>query len=199
VARVLPALVVAALLLSACVRIEQQSVEVTAGTVSPELRGAKWAHLPISYCTVRNEQGGFMDYRTFVALTQRAMAGWGVPTAYDGDCGHGIIEGDGQNEIGWGDLGNEPGHLGEAGNTNIRYRSTLAGGPPDIVEADITIERTPSRGRDTEACLYTTLLHEAGHLFGVQHLDAGAVMSPVIENCLQALTPADLAAIAELY
>jgi len=63
----------------------------------------------------------------------------------------------------------------------------------------VTIEREPARGRDGIECLYTTLLHETGHVFGVPHLEASTVMSPVITDCLQALTPADIAAIEALY
>ncbi len=187
------------LLLTACVSLQQQRVEITPGTVPPEIRGARWTDPPVSYCTVRDNEGGFVDYQTFVELTKRAISQWGVPTAYMGDCGHAITAGDGTNEIGWGDLGGAPNNLNEAGNTNLRYRSTLGGGSPEIVEADITIERTPAQGRGTEDCLYTTLMHETGHLFGVQHLGSSTVMSPVITDCLQELTPDDLAAIHQLY
>jgi hypothetical protein len=190
--------VVLLLLLTSCVSLQQQKIEVTPGTVPPEIQGARWPDMPVSYCTVRDDQGGFVDYQTFVRLLQQAISQWGVPTAYSGDCGHAIEAGDGTNEVGWGDLG-APSNLNEAGNTNIRYRSTPGRGTPDIVEADITIERTPAAGRDTEDCLFTTLLHETGHLLGVQHLDASTVMSPVISDCIQELTPDDQAAIHALY
>lgn len=188
-----------ALVFLGCIEVvRQERIEVTPGTVPPEIQGARWPELPISYCTVNDGEGGFVDYQTFVAMTQRAVAAWGVEAVYDGDCGHGIDPGNDANEIGWGNLAANPSNLNEAGNTNLRYRSAL-GGPPDIVEADITIEREPAHGRGTEECLYTTLLHETGHLFGLPHLDQLTVMSPVITDCLQELTQADRAAIQERY
>jgi hypothetical protein len=127
------------------------------------------------------------------------MAAWGVPTSFLGDCDGPLVEGNGVNEVAWGTLPGDPGQLSEAGESSIRYRSRLFGGPPSIVEADVTIERDPAGGRDTAECLYTTLLHEAGHVFGVPHLDVSTVMSPVITDCLQELTPADHAALSGLY
>ena len=187
-----------ALLLGACVSV-QQRVEVTPGTVSPQIVGAKWPQTPVAYCIVRDDEGGYVDYDTFVALTQRAMAAWGVPTTFAGECDGSMRLGDGQNEIGWGDLGGDPGNLTEAGRTDLRYRSGILGSPPDIIEADITIERVPAQGKATQQCLYTAILHETGHLFGLTHSSAGTIMAPVISDCLQAPTPADLAALNKLY
>jgi hypothetical protein len=188
-----------ALASSACIRVHQQQVEVTPGTVPAEVEGAKWPDMPIAYCIVAQGQGGFVSNETLVALTQRALEAWGVATSYEGECGGPLTHGNGRNEIGWGELGGDPLSLAEAGNTNIRYRSSLLGGAPDIIEADITIEREPPRGKATEECLYTTLLHETGHVLGLPHLDASTVMAPVIQDCLQELTPVDLTAINELY
>ena len=197
--RLLATLLTTPVLLTACIEIRSETpVEVTPGTVPPEIRDARWPETPVSYCTVPGEDG-FVDYETFVRLTQEAVAAWGVPTTYEGDCSEGITAGNGTNQIGWGDLGGAPNSVNEAGNTNIRYRSRLDGQPPDIIEADITIERQPTSGRDTEECLYTTLLHESGHLFGLPHLDQSTVMSTVITECRQELTPADRNAIEELY
>jgi hypothetical protein len=185
--------------LAACVEIRQQQVEVAPGTVPPEIRGAAWPDLPVAYCIVRDAQGGFVDHDTLVALVQQAFAAWGVPTAYEGECNGPLVHNNGRNELGWGDLEGYPDDLTEAGNTNIRYRSSLFGGSPDITEADVTIHRIAASGKGTEACLYTTLLHEAGHVLGLPHLAAGTVMSPVITDCLDALTPADLAERDALY
>lgn len=193
-------LLVLSVLLIGCIEVvRQEQIEVTPGVVPAEIRGATWPDTPVSYCTVNDDEGGFVDYGTFVELTRRAVAAWGVDSAYEGDCGHGIEPGNGTNEVGWGVLSRDPSSLNEAGNTNIRYRSGPGGGPPDIIEADITIEREAAPGRDSVECLYTTLLHEAGHLFGVPHLDQTTVMSPVISDCHQELTQADLDAIRELY
>lgn len=193
-------IVLASLAATACITIvEEAPIEVTPGVVPEEIRDASWPRTPVTYCIVRDEEGGFADHETFASLTQRAVAAWGIPSAYTGDCDGPITAGNGVNEIGWGDLGSGVQNLSEAGNTSIRYRSTPSGGPPDIIEADITIAREPARGRDNDECLYTTLLHEVGHLFGVPHLEAGTVMSPVISDCLQELTPGDIEAIQRLY
>jgi hypothetical protein len=185
--------------LTACVEVQQRRVEVTPGTVPPEIRGARWPDMPIEYCVVRDGRGGFVDHETFVALTQQAFVAWGVETAFDGDCNGPIAHNNGRNEIGWGDLAGNPNDLTEAGNTNLRYRSTLLGGPPDITEADVTIHRNPASGKGNETCLLATLLHETGHVLGLPHLGRGTVMSPVITDCLAAPTPDDLAALRELY
>lgn len=195
----LAAFVVLAVSLGACIEFRQRRVEVAPGTVPPEIQGARWPDLPIAYCIVQGQQAGFVDDETFVALTQRAFATWGVPTAYEGDCGHPITDGNDQNEIGWGDLEGNPTSLTEAGNTNLRYVSSPFGGAPDITEADITVHREPAHGRDTEECLFTTLLHETGHVIGLTHSAQDTVMSPVIEDCLQEPTPADRAALDALY
>jgi hypothetical protein len=185
--------------LAGCIEIRQQQIEVTPGTVPPEIRGATWPDLPIAYCIVRDPLGGFVDHDRFVALTQQAFAAWGVPTTYEGECDGPLAHNNDRNEIGWGDLESNPDDLTEAGNTNLRYRSTLLGGTPDITEADVTIHRVPASGKDTEACLYTTLLHETGHVIGLPHLGADTLMSPVITDCIAAPTPADLAERDELY
>jgi hypothetical protein len=186
-------------LLAACIEIRQQAVEVAPGTVPPEIRGARWPDLPIGYCIVRDPEGGFVDHDAFAALVQQAFSAWGVPTAYEGECDGPLVHNNGRNEVSWGDLDVTPDELTEAGNTNLRYRSTPFGGPPDITEADVTIHRMPASGKGTEACLYTTLLHETGHVLGLPHLGADTVMSPVISDCLDAPTPADLAKRDELY
>jgi len=187
-----------ALLLCACVVVEQR-LQFTPEPVPTEIRGARWRQTPITYCIVREGEGGFVEHDTFVTLAGLAMAAWGLPTTYQGACAGSITADNGTNEIGWGDLSGDPGRLTEAGKTYIRYRSNPLGGPPEITEADVTIERRPARGRDTEECLYTTLLHESGHILGVPHLSMSTVMAPVISDCLQQLTPADRAALDELY
>jgi hypothetical protein len=189
---------VAVLLLCACVEV-QHRVEVTPQSLPPEIQGARWPRTPIVYCVVRDSPEGFVPHEALVALVQRAIEAWGLPSAFNGDCPGPITHGNGINEIGWGDLPGEPAALTEAGQTNLRYQSGADGGPPDIVEADVTIERRPARGKDTETCLYTTLLHETGHVLGVPHLGVSTVMAPVITECVQELTATDRAALEELY
>ena len=174
-------------------------MQATPEPVPTQILGARWPETPIAFCIVRQGPEGYVDHETFVILARRAIEAWGLPTAFQGDCGGPITPDNGANEIGWGDLPGDPEGLTEAGETHIRYRSDRLGGPPDIIEADVTIERRPARGRDTEECLYTTLLHEAGHVFGVPHLTMSNVMAPIIADCIQELTPADHAALDELY
>jgi hypothetical protein len=185
------------LLVCGCVEL-QSSFEVTPRPLPTEVQGATWPRTPVTYCVVRGEEGGFVPHETFAGLAQDAMAAWPLPTAFQGECPGPVTGGNGINEIGWGDLPGEPATLTEAGQTSLRYLSD-GRGPPDIVEADVTIERLPGIGKATEACLYTTLLHEAGHMLGVPHLATSNVMSPVITDCIQELTPADRAALEALY
>lgn len=194
-----PALVVLVGLLflsAACIEVERQ-VEISPESVPERIRGARWAEAPVSYCVARDGQSGFVDDAVLTELAQRAVAAWGVPVEFLGDCAAGVVTENDANEIGWGDLGEQGESLTEAGSTNIRYRTGPGGGQPEIVEADVTLETDPAN--PSEACLYTTLLHEAGHLFGVPHLGEDTVMSPVILECRQELTPADRSAIEELY
>jgi hypothetical protein len=192
-------LLVVAFFACACISF-QREIRVTPEAVPAELVGASWDDFPVEYCVVSQGEGGFVEHETFAGLVQQAMAAWGVETSFGGDCEGPLTEGNGVNEIGWGTLSGIPGQMHEAGESSIRYRSSLlGGGPPAIVEADVRIDRDPADGRDTVECLYTTLLHEAGHMFGVPHLEVSTVMSPVITDCLQELTPADRAALAELY
>jgi hypothetical protein len=186
------------LLASACV-VVQPELQITPEPIPTEVLGAHWSEPSIPYCIVSEGEGGFVDHATFVSLVQQAMAAWGVPTTFEGDCAGPITAGNQTNEIGWGSLPGDPGELTEAGETSLSYRAGLRGGPPQIMEADITIEREAARGRDSVECLYTTLLHETGHVFGLPHLGMSTVMAPVITDCLQELTPADRAALAELY
>ena len=192
-------LLIVAICLSACIELQQRRIEVTPGVVPPEIQGANWPELPVTYCIVRDPQGGFVDHETFVALTQRAMQTWAVPTAYEGECANPLTPDNNRNEISWGDLEGDPNNLTEAGNTNLRYLSNPQGGPPDIIEADVTIHRNSARGKDTEECLFTTLLHETGHVIGLTHLSQSSVMSPLISDCLQEPTPEDRAALEALY
>jgi len=186
------------LLLCACIEARPE-VSFTPEPMPTEIQGARWAETPVSYCIVRDEVGGFVPYETFVSLTHRAMEAWGVPVTFEGDCPGPITRNNGINELGWGDLPGDPAELTEAGQTKLLYQSSRDGSPPDIVEADITIEREPAQGKATEECLYTTLLHETGHLLGLPHLETSNVMAPVIVECLQELTEADRAALDALY
>lgn len=187
----------APLVLAACITIEVP-VEVEPESVPAEIEGARWPNPPVPYCIVRDPEGGFADHETLVALTQEAMEHWGVPTLYEGDCPGPLETNNGRNEIAWGDLPDAGAFLSKAGSTNLRYLTRVLNGDTEITEADIVINRTPPAGKDSTECLFSTLLHEAGHFFGLFHLEAG-VMSPVITECYQELTPADREAMDALY
>ena len=135
----------------------------------------------------------------------RAFAAWGVPVTYAGTCGAPVDDND-VNEIGWAALNdaappNETSY--EAGVTNTRYKLCTANCNTDdtvhIIEADIRIDSAPPRDFRTPACLYATMLHETGHFLGIEHLPPPAVMAAETQDCLQALTPADIAAVRARY
>jgi hypothetical protein len=192
--------VVSVILTLACVKFERE-VDVTPGTVPPEVEGAYWPDTPVSYCIVRGSEPGFVEHDVLVQTTMEAFDAWGIETSYEGECEGRAEQGNGRNEVSWGELGSEgSSSLAKAGNTNIRYRTTpLGGGAPDITEADIILDADPPAGKDSVECLRSTLLHETGHFLGLHHLGGETIMSPVITDCLQEPTQADRDALAELY
>jgi len=64
---------------------------------------------------------------------------------------------------------------------------------------DITIDADPPRAFRNEECLASTLLHEAGHFLGLEHLPPPAVMQPETSDCPLHLTDADRQALYERY
>jgi hypothetical protein len=185
--------------LVACMTIERD-VRVTPAPVPEEIEGAAWQNLPASYCIVRQEGAGFVSHERFVELTIRAFDVWGVPVVHEGDCPGEPEQGNGRNEVYWGSLGEaEGGGVNEAGRTQLLYRHAGNNGPAYIVEADIVIDSDPPGRLRNEDCLLTTLMHEAGHFFGIHHLETPALMAPVIQDCNPELTEADREAIDELY
>lgn len=188
-------LLLACLTLAGCTTITTR-IEVTPGTVPPQIRGASWPDLPVSYCVAQDE--GFVSHDELVDLTQQAFERWQVETVYEGTCSGLVAGANGRNEIYFGEIGHEGSRINEAGNTHLRYRNVLSGGT-QIVEADIVLDRNPPSEQRSSDCLFTTLLHETGHFLGVQHQATPAVMAPVINECLQELTQTDRQAIDELY
>jgi hypothetical protein len=187
----------ATLLLSGCFTIERQ-IEITPEAVPEEFQNAAWEDLPVSYCVVPNEEG-LVGHDSFIQMIERAFQQWGVEVQGEGTCSSEQRKGNGRNEIAWGNLGSGEGSITEAGETSVSYRRCALCRTPEIVEADIVIDVNPPRRMRSEACLYTTILHETGHFLGVHHLPSPAVMAPVLSGCPQELTQADLEAIAALY
>ncbi len=164
----------------------------------------RWDTLPVHYCIDESDQG-FLSETVFIDLVHRAFADWGVPTTDDGACAGPSQEGDGVNEIGWGSPEGERVRRRsfEAGVTLLRSNECVSNCNPDdrvhLVEADIIIDRNPPSPFHTQACVYSTLLHETGHFLGLEHLPAPAVMAAETSSCPQELTPADRAALVDRY
>jgi matrixin len=192
-------------LLTACVSADRQMD----GSPEPGRQGGadeilRWPGLPISYC-LDLTQGGYADDAAFERLVEKAFVAWGIPAQLRGPCESETREADGRNEIGWGappvPPANGPG-VYEAGYTRIRYRDctrNCRGADSEVIEADIIIDRNAPRNFRNERCLYSVLLHEIGHLLGLPHLPAPAVMAAVTTSCPQSLTNADKRALEDRY
>jgi hypothetical protein len=184
----------------ACVTVEK-TIVLTPETAPGEVRDAGWEQKPLHYCLVP-EPGGFVSFQELSTRTAAAFAAWGIEARNDGEC-EAIKDNDGVNQIGWGDLPQEQHGVHEAGNTMLRYRTCRMlcpeGTGTRIVEADIIIARRPPAALSTPQCLYTTLLHETGHFFGIQHLESPAIMAPALRGCPQQLTDIDRRALEALY
>ncbi len=165
----------------------------------------RWDDLPVHYC-IDFSSAGYLSDGLFATLVDKAFAAWGVPSVDDSSCSGPVTEADGTNEIGWGTPPGRPeghGRVFEAGVTNIRSSECVTECDPNdrvqISEADIIIDNNPPREFRTQACLFSTLLHEVGHFLGLDHLPAPAVMAPQTSSCPQQLTAADRDALNERY
>jgi hypothetical protein len=197
------ALLSAGALLAGCVRYERIE-PVAPGTVPPEVQDASWQELPVNYCIVEQRGAGFVDVERLAVLVQGAFEAWGVAAERQAACETSLPDRNRVNEIAWGNLGRSSAEMHQAGETTLRFRHPRPlfggdGGGPEIIEADIVLEANPPAALRTEACLYTTLLHEVGHFLGARHLEAPAVMAPMLTSCPQELTEADLQEVARLY
>lgn len=165
-----------------------------------EAPSARWSTLPVHYCLAHSE-GGFVSDEVLARLLVRAFEEWGVSASYDGECRDSAKEGNGRNEVQWSSLGPADGATRQAGQTQLRHIECAPCSSPEsfIIEADVSIDPNPPPARRNQACLFTTLLHEVGHVLGVPHLPPPAVMAPVLTSCPQELTDADLRALADLY
>ena len=189
--------VAALIFLTACEIDLQPRVVYTPEPQAVELQGARWPDLPVRYCIVPSDDA-FLDHDKLVELTQQAFEQWGLDFHDNGDCPGPLKESNGRNEIAWSNLGDGDVRLNEAGATNIRYRRT-DNQTPVIIEADIVLDIDPPRDQRSEDCLYTALLHEAGHFLGLPHLEDPALMAPVINECEPELRPQDREALTALY
>jgi Matrixin len=167
---------------------------------STNATSSRWRTTPVQYCIVPSTTG-IVTHDRLVTLIGHAFDQWGVESAYQGPCAGPGSEGNGRNEVYWGSLGSSEGPTQRAGEAQLRYVSCdiCQGAGSYIVEADLVIHPDPPASRRNEACVFTTLLHEVGHMLGAPHVAPTAVMASVMDTCPQQLTEADLRSIAHLY
>jgi hypothetical protein len=202
----LPVLLSALILvtLTGCI-VSESAPALLSGPTEPQddsanAMSSRWRSTPVEYC-VAPSTAGIVTHERLVTLIGQAFDQWGVQASYQGTCAGLGSEGNGRNEVYWASLASPDGPTRRAGEAQLRYVScdTCQGGGSYIIEADLVIDPEPPVSRRNEACVFTTLLHEVGHMLGAPHLAPPAVMAPVMDTCPQQLTEADLRSIAHLY
>ncbi len=198
---------VLALLAVGCIEMRREvPAEVTPGTVPVEIQDARWDGFPVSYCLVPDP--GPFDPARLAEMAGVAFDAWGVDATFAGECEGPVERGNGQNEVAWGMPANTQAPTGEGGVFQAGFTQQLfqtcpggceGGAQSRIVEADILITPSLPEHFSTEECVFSTLLHEAGHFLGMPHLESPAVMAPATDECPQSLTDADRAAFSSLY
>jgi hypothetical protein len=186
----------------ACIEVRTQP-QLPPEPVPEQIEGARWPSLPVEYC-IAVADGGFVDPETFVASVEEAFRRWGLPAERRVGCPAEIERGNRVNQIGWGTLPERAeGGVHEAGLAELLYagcRGPCPGGAnAQIIEANIRINPDPPSRFRSSSCLFTTILHEVGHFWGLHHLDQPAIMAAAHATCPQELTAADIQAINELY
>ena len=142
-----------------------------------------------------NPEGGPPTERPLAELAAEALAMWQgaagkpLPLTLGGLCpGVRPDQLDGVSVIGWVPV------EGEA----IGFAWRVPGRAGGIQEADIGLEPThPSMADDR--CLLSALLHELGHVLGLDHRDQGPSIMLPVNYCMPELSPADVDAIRLLY
>jgi hypothetical protein len=160
----------------------------------------RWPKLPPRYCIVESDFARVSPER-MEQMLQTSFEHWGVKVISDGICDGPAAPGNGRNEVYWTTLKAKDGGTTEVAQTRINVAGCLSceGKTASIVEADIALDYLPPANMVSNECLFTTVLHEAGHFLGLEHLDSGSVMGAVLEKCYDNLTPVDRAAIETLY
>lgn len=161
----------------------------------------RWPAFPVHFCV--SAAGGYVNADQFTQAVESSFDAWGAPYVNDGACNP-PRQDDGVNQIGWGALDDPPGgNVYEAGLTQtVSQECTANCDANDFVrlsEADITIDPAPPAEFRGRTCLFSTLLHEAGHFLGLDHLPAPAVMAAETSGCPQRITAADRAALSLRY
>jgi hypothetical protein len=185
--------------------VSESAPALVSGPSEPQDTGSdatpsRWRSMPVQYC-VAPSTAGIVTHDRLVTLIGQAFDQWAVQSSYQGPCAGPGSEGNGRNEVYWSSLGSPDSPARRAGETQLRYVlcDNCRGAGSYIVEADLVIDPEPPASRRNEACVFTTLLHEVGHMLGAPHLAPPAVMASVMDTCPQQLTEADLRSIANLY
>jgi hypothetical protein len=172
----------------------------------PPSRGLhRWdlPHFPLRFC-IDVAEHGFVANEAFEESVIGAFREWGVPFQSDGICDHHRRAGDSINSIGWGSLpAARDASTYEAGVTDLRYQTCAktceSGEDGSLVEADITIDVNPPAEYRTAQCLSSTLVHEVGHLLGLEHLPPPSVMQAETADCPVYTTDTDRRALNARY
>jgi hypothetical protein len=146
----------------------------------------------IEFCV--NPEGGPAIDRPLIDVVNDAVTIWqlharGVlPLSVAGLCpGTPVEYDDGVSVVAWRSTGS-----GILGWTWMADRRT------SVHEADIVLNASPP-SISGERCLLATLLHELGHVLGLDHQDQGPSIMMKAIDCVPALSEADIAAVRFLY
>jgi hypothetical protein len=149
---------------------------------------------PLSLCV--DPVGGPAMDRPLVDYVREAMDTWNLvakvplPLSISGSCpGAGTAAGDGRNVVGWRTL--DPGVDGMASVEAVHG---------SVDEADVWLDIPPDVWNGPPPCLRAILLHELGHVLGLDHQpEQSSIMHPQV-TCDQTVpSGADAAAVRFLY